>query len=85
MANGLLIAGNGQALESSRPATQATPAFTRTAWTPERVAELRRLWAENRGGAYIAKQLGGCTRNGVHWKARRLGLKRPGIHGPSPF
>lgn len=49
-------------------------------WTEERVAELRRLWAEGWSAGNIAKRLGGFehTRDGgrraVMGKANRLGL-----------
>ncbi|HRK63637.1 MAG TPA: GcrA family cell cycle regulator, partial [Terricaulis sp.] len=34
-------------------------------WTEERVATLRKLWAEGLSASQIAKQLGGVTRNAV--------------------
>jgi GcrA cell cycle regulator len=51
-------------------------------WTDERVATLRKLWAEGLSASQIAKQLGGVTRNAVIGKVHRLGLagraaKRP--------
>lgn len=45
-------------------------------WTEERVAELRRLWAEGRSATEIAKSLGGITRARVTGKAHRLGLRK---------
>ncbi|WP_018997699.1 GcrA family cell cycle regulator [Hirschia maritima] len=44
------------------------------AWTEERVAELKKLWAEGHSASQIAKQLGGVTRNAVIGKVHRLGL-----------
>jgi len=43
-------------------------------WTEERVATLRKLWAEGLSASQIAKQLGGVTRNAVIGKVHRLGL-----------
>ncbi len=44
------------------------------AWTEERVADLKKLWAEGHSASQIAKQLGGVTRNAVIGKVHRLGL-----------
>ena len=44
------------------------------AWTEERVAELKKLWAEGHSASQIANQLGGVTRNAVIGKVHRLGL-----------
>jgi GcrA cell cycle regulator len=68
-------------------------------WTDERVALLRKLWAEGLSASQIAKQLGGVTRNAVIGKVHRLGLagratpsrpakrpvrpQRPRVIGPS--
>ncbi len=68
-------------------------------WTEERVALLRKLWAEGLSASQIAKQLGGVTRNAVIGKVHRLGLagratpsrpakrpvraSRPRVMGPS--
>ncbi|MBI1251294.1 MAG: GcrA cell cycle regulator [Alphaproteobacteria bacterium] len=43
-------------------------------WTDDRVALLRKLWAEGLSASQIAKQLGGVTRNAVIGKVHRLGL-----------
>ena len=43
-------------------------------WTDERVALLRKLWAEGHSASQIAKQVGGVTRNAVIGKVHRLGL-----------
>src|SRR5688572_26219162 len=43
-------------------------------WTEERVATLRKLWAEGLSASQIAKQLGSVTRNAVIGKVHRLGL-----------
>ena len=43
-------------------------------WSDERVALLRKLWAEGLSASQIAKQLGGVTRNAVIGKVHRLGL-----------
>ena len=68
-------------------------------WTDDRVALLRKLWAEGLSASQIAKQLGGVTRNAVIGKVHRLGLagratpsrpakrpvraSRPRVMGPS--
>src|SRR5579864_8898805 len=41
-------------------------------WTPDRVAELRRLWAEGLAIGEIARRLG-ITKNAVVGKAHRIG------------
>src|ERR1700754_348599 len=43
-------------------------------WTEERVAELKKLWAEGHSASQIAKRLGSVTRNAVIGKVHRLGL-----------
>lgn len=43
-------------------------------WTEERVAELKKLWAEGHSASQIAKKLGAVTRNAVIGKVHRLGL-----------
>jgi GcrA cell cycle regulator len=43
-------------------------------WTEERVAELKKLWAEGHSASQIAKKLGSVTRNAVIGKVHRLGL-----------
>lgn len=43
-------------------------------WTEERVALLKKLWAEGHSASQIAKQVGGVTRNAVIGKVHRLGL-----------
>ena len=43
-------------------------------WTDERVELLRKLWQDGLSASQIAKQLGGCSRNGVIGKVHRLGL-----------
>ncbi len=43
-------------------------------WTDERVALLKKLWAEGLSASQIAKQLGQVTRNAVIGKVHRLGL-----------
>ena len=52
-------------------------------WTEERVATLRKLWAENVLAEKIAAAIGhGCTRGAVIGKANRLGLaSRTGWNG----
>lgn len=68
-------------------------------WSEDRVALLRKLWAEGLSASQIAKQLGGVTRNAVIGKVHRLGLagratpsrpakrpvraSRPRVMGPS--
>jgi GcrA cell cycle regulator len=51
------------------------------AWTDERVATLKKLWADGLSASQIAKQLGGVTRNAVIGKVQRLNL--PGRATPS--
>lgn len=43
-------------------------------WTPERDAELRKLWADGLSASQIAGRLGSVTRNAVLGKVHRLGL-----------
>lgn len=43
-------------------------------WTDERVALLRKYWAEGLSASQISKQLGGVTRNAIIGKVHRLGL-----------
>ncbi len=50
----------------------------RLEWSEERVAELRRMWAEGWSASQIAKALGGTTRNAVIGKVHRLGLEQRG-------
>lgn len=45
-------------------------------WTPERVEQLARLWAEGYSGSQIAEQLGGVSRNAVIGKVTRLNLPK---------
>jgi hypothetical protein len=47
--------------------------MTNTAWTDERVAELRQRWAEGQSAGYISRQVG-MTRNTVMGKRTRLKL-----------
>lgn len=44
------------------------------AWPEDRVAKLRRLWAEGLSASQVAKELGGVTRNAVIGKVCRLKL-----------
>lgn len=43
-------------------------------WTEERIADLKRMWAEGWSASQIAFRLGGTTRNAVIGKVHRLGL-----------
>lgn len=44
-------------------------------WTPQRVEDLKKLWADGLSASQIAKELGGgLTRNSVIGKVSRLGL-----------
>jgi GcrA cell cycle regulator len=43
-------------------------------WTDERVAALKRLWAEGQSASQIAARIGGVSRNAVIGKVHRLGL-----------
>lgn len=57
----------------------------RAAWTDERVAELRRLWAEGMEARQIAEALGGgATKNSVLGKAHRLRLAGRDEHADKP-
>ncbi len=49
-------------------------------WTPERIAELQKLWQEGLSTAEIGRQLG-ISKNAVVGKAHRLGLSSR----PSPI
>jgi len=54
-------------------------------WTDERVALLKKLWAEEgQSASQIAKELGGVTRNAVIGKAHRLGLSNRAGAAPAP-
>lgn len=44
------------------------------AWTPERVEELKKLWADGLSASQIANRIGDVTRNAVIGKVHRLGL-----------
>lgn len=56
------------------PRTNARTTCTQP-WTPERVAELCRMWAAGDSAGQIATALGGTTRNAVLGKVDRLGLE----------
>lgn len=45
-------------------------------WSPDRVEQLARLWADGLSARQIAESLGGVTRNAVIGKAHRLNLQR---------
>lgn len=45
-----------------------------TTWTPERVEDLTKLWAEGWSASHIANRIGGVTRNAVIGKVCRLNL-----------
>lgn len=56
------------------------------AWTPEKVEELKALWAQGLSITQIGKQLG-MTRNAVVGKAHRIGLEKrtsPIVRRPRP-
>jgi len=53
------------------------------AWTPERIALLRRLWAEGKTAAAIAACLGGTSRSAVLGKIFRLRLPAPADASPA--
>lgn len=56
-------------------------------WTDERVALLKKLWADGMSASQIANQLGGVTRNAVIGKVHRLrlsGRAKPASSGPRP-
>lgn len=50
-------------------------------WTEDRIATLKRLWADGKTATEIAAELGGTSRNAVIGKAHRLGLEAR----PSPI
>ncbi len=43
-------------------------------WTDQRIANLKRLWADGLSASQIAAEIGGVTRNAVIGKVSRLGL-----------
>lgn len=49
--------------------------FPPTPWTDERVALLKKLWADGVPAEACAAELGNTTRNAVLGKVRRLGLR----------
>lgn len=53
-----------------------TRAYEQTSWTAERVAIIRKLWADGQSARDIACHLGGVTRCAVLGKIHRLGLSR---------
>ena len=61
---------------------------TTMTWTDERVASLKKLWADGLSASQIAAQLGNITRNAVIGKVHRLGLsgraKSPSSAAPRP-
>jgi hypothetical protein len=59
--------------EASAPAPRdaVPPRRVFEAWTPDRVEQLTRLWADGLSAAAIARQLGGVTRNAVLGKVHR--------------
>ena len=60
----------------SQPLPLSPPAAA--PWTPERIALLKRLWAEGRSAGQIAEALGGgASRSSVAGKIHRLGIGRP--------
>ncbi len=44
------------------------------AWTEEKIARLKELWAEGLSASMVAAKIGGISRNSVIGKSRRLGL-----------
>jgi len=55
---------------------ERAPGSAGDAWTDERIALLRKLWAESLSASQIAGRLGGVTRNAVIGKVHRLGLSK---------
>jgi GcrA cell cycle regulator len=47
-----------------------------SAWSEERIAELRTLWNQGHSAAEIGRRMGGVSRNTILGKAYRLGLSR---------
>jgi len=52
-------------------------------WTERRVAELKRLWVEDRLSASLVGDALGCGKNAILGKLHRLGVKRGGKRWPS--
>ena len=46
----------------------------KTFWTEQKIADLRRLWAEGLTASQIARKIGAHSRNAVIGKVSRLGL-----------
>ena len=56
-----------------------------SAWTEDRINQLKRLWPEGRSSETIARELGGgLTRNAVLGKVARLGLSEGRSGGRAP-
>lgn len=58
------------------------PASAAASWSDERIATLKRLYADGLSASQISAELGGCTRMAVIGKAHRLGLEKRG-HKPT--
>lgn len=43
-------------------------------WTEQRIADLKRLWADGKSASQIANELGECSRNAVISKVHRMNL-----------
>jgi len=50
---------------------------SKTGWTDERLARLKKLWDDGYSAQQIAQDLGGCTRNAVVGVVHRRGWSRP--------
>jgi GcrA cell cycle regulator len=64
----------GRLLVALRLSNEGAEAMT---WTDERTDRLRELYAEGHSCGYIARDIGGLTRNAIIGKIHRLGLRRP--------
>jgi GcrA cell cycle regulator len=72
-----MLEPSGDALFDDMPSQTyrlRTAKATTGGWTEDRIATLKRLWAEGWSASQIAVRLGGVTRNAVIGKAHRLRL-----------
>jgi hypothetical protein len=70
-----LLCKAGVPIRSKTDAARLSHGAVDTIWTEERLAKLRKLWAEGKTGQQIAEILGDvCSRRAVIAKAHRLGL-----------
>jgi len=65
------------------PERDRTIAFRKDAWPDERIAELKKLWAEGHTAAEIGRRMSGLSRNAILGKAYRVGLSRQAPDKPA--